>query len=470
MPKKCNLVFNARQNPDIPRIVEYYRELGGVHCHLQQCYVSDVGSHIRPFLEVADFVVWRQHSDERLRHDHPDAAEYARQLINTLKLNGIDPDRVYLHGHNEAGIGDDVLKWELEFGKAVLALGGRVVLLNLNPGTPEKADWHRCGHILSWLGKNRDRAKLGVHEYFPILFEQGRGHLIGRFNWLLKWIDEYNEVVDNPDWKHVYPAIFITEFGSDMVDRAWQITFPATSPYSEPRGYKSLPKAYEKLLGLPLAKAYWNQVKACYEQVYQNSVVEAIFLYNWNSRDGKFGAGREEEMDLSDDDAKDFRTELKKWWKTMQTIVPDIRPLAIDFDNAEPQVVELVDGRVHLRKSPTKESDSLLMINNGDIVRVLIDPWWGKWAAILLQDSNVLEDKRRGFVHTDWIRFHPVQSSNEQPMEPVETGGMAWQSFFTDIEIKQIAYALAYSGDFPEPSAHLKKLIAKMVNVYEQLA
>lgn len=461
MPKKSVFAFGARQNADIQKIVTLYKELGGVHCHLQQCYASDVGSQIRPFLEpgVADFVVWRQHSDEKLHQSDP--VELARQLINTLKFNNIPIDRVYLHGHNEAGISQKILDWELAFGKEVLRLGGRVVLLNLNPGTPEPEQIVQCKDILLWLIRNRERAKLGLHEYFPVLWDRGKGHLIGRFD---NWLKFAGAATTSTRFG---PAIFITEFGSDWVDPSWQKTLPKTSGYNDVRGYKSLAKAYEQLLGLPLDEAYWKQCQQAYEQVYQNSVVEAIHLYNWNSRDGKFGAAREAEMDLSN--ATEFQRLWKVWWKTMQTIDPDIRPLAIDFDNAEPMMVELVDGRVNLRKAPTKESQSLLLINHGDIVRVLTNPLWGKWAAILLQDSNVLEDKRRGFVHTDWIRFHPVQPTNQQPMEPVETGRVAWQSFFTDIELKQIAYALAYSGDFPEPSANYKKLIAKMVSVYEQM-
>lgn len=461
---RCSFGMNARQNADVPKLIEHYQKLGGVHAHLTQCYPGDVASQLRPYYDVADYVIWRQHGDEKLYQQNPETL--ANTLINTLKDAGINPNRTILHGHNEAGIGQTVLNWERAFAEKVLELEGRVVLLNLNPGTPEPEQIVPVEYLLKFMSDNRDRVKLGLHEYFPVQWDRGKGYLVGRFqNW--------NNFLRSLSKSTIQPAIFITEFGSDMVDAQWQKNLPKTSPYNEVRGYKSLANAYHWLLDLPLDEAYWLQWQQAFEQIYYGSNVEAILGYNWNAKDHKFGAPREDEMDMQD--ASTFLSLWVKWWENWimmnQPSTTDIRPAQDDPKWSEEKIAQPKDKWTNLRKTQTAVSDAniLTKVFPGDIVQTIDHPLYGNWIAVKLHNSQILEDRRIGFCHKDYISFRPRNADAEPPVEPPAPDIPAWETYFDNTEIKMINYALQYGEDFPEVGSHYKKLIKKFVTVFDGL-
>ena len=435
--------MGARQNANVPKLVALYEKMGGVRAHLTQCFPNDIGQ-FTPFIPLADIPIWRQHSDETL-FKREDPINLASRLVNTITAAGVDPRKVSFHGHNEAGISKVVCDWELAFALEIIKLGGNAIVGNFNPGSPEFDQIENAKDLIVLASERPNRVRIGLHEYFPVLWDRGLGHMVGRFVYWQRWIKEYNE---KNILKLKQPHYVITEFGSDWMDPRWQVTLPLTSPYGEARGYNSLANAYKHLLDKELPDAYWLQCENCAEKVYNQSFIDGVLLYNWNSQ-GSFGSGREKEMDLSN--ADDYQKKLVAYAVRPQTATP-IPPMDSP-DWSEDMVITVNGAWANLRNQPIEQQGNILIkILTGDRVQIIRDPAYGKWIALKVFNSVVKTEKTVGFVHGDWVTFSP----STQPEQN-------WKTNFDETELKTINYALAYTGDFPDPGANLKKIIKKLV-------
>lgn len=104
-------------------------------------------------------VIVRQWPDENLRSRFPSPAEYLK-FSQPISDNGC-----VIHGHNEAGLSQDVIDWEYELARLAIAQKKTVIVLNPSTGTYDHPDFDRAAKLILLASEFPANVIIGLHAY-----------------------------------------------------------------------------------------------------------------------------------------------------------------------------------------------------------------------------------------------------------------------------------------------------------------
>lgn len=247
--------------------------------------------------------------------DENDYLQYTpRQWLDRNKQYAVEGIALYVL--NEPPFNKVVIEWLIELCKINLEPGYRftLVLGNWATGNPQPEQWALAIELLQLLAARPDLFILGLHQYAGAVVTSGLyggwpdnagvepgkpgvgKNLIPPANWPKSMLEDGKPISRfhlGREWFLVTfckregitpPRIIVTEalFDDTSDIDTWLKRLPASSPYHNVRGFKSL--RYQWARWFPdwsIDQAYFEQLKYALEVIWKDSPVEAVCLFCW---------------------------------------------------------------------------------------------------------------------------------------------------------------------------------------------
>lgn len=409
--------MNRRYGPNVrqgshndPALLQFIKDSGGVDAALFQLYPTDLQNLIQ-YLPFVDTLIWRQHSDERLRFDNPDPERWVDQRIVEIEGAGLRTQEVYLHLHNEAGFEPALVKWEaaaIEYG---VPLGCNFVALNLPVGTPKPEMIEIADPLFSLADQYPQSVVFGLHLYFSVMSNRKPEWYHGRF---MDWV----KYAQNNGFR--VPRIIATEAGHDYIkDDEGDFLNIYNVPHT---GFRQLTEVYKRLYGgafTSLDDCYADQTIYALDNIWTDAV-EAVLGYCFG--DFGFDPGNASRDWRNYDISKHpfFLKRIAAYNK--QQKVPKVTPTPVT-----PEIV-YTDGvaevreapSVNIRRAPNTTSDILGGIRTGDMIRYADTGVAGWWAVQKTLPSGVVTGyASRAYLFPTPEPEHPMPTTSwREALEP----------------------------------------------------
>lgn len=289
-----------------------------------------------------------------------------------------------------------MVEWHTAVAKYAVRDNGRVCVLNLSVGRPEKHEWSSMAELLGVASKNPQNVIIGLHEYAPILMHYEidnrnleatglrpigaleRFWLIGRYRFLYDYTDKAGLK---------RPKIVITEWGYDFIHAV-----ASTTPYPmvQLAGIKHTLKFVSQQGVLRSMQYVWNEIYA------KDEGILGFCLYCVG------GQGDWSHYDFADFPALFENITLSKWainkGVTSMPIVKGVVATSVDFKlkgvvniRSNPTISALVVGKLENGMSGTLWLDSKATANGFEWKRIKVGDIEG-WVAVNISSNPVLWD------------------------------------------------------------------------------